>query len=155
IEFFEMLEMLQISKEIPEQDVQVVLARIKKDWDFVTPIDEDFLKKGIAYYLAIKKIAEANSFDGISLKDVDGMKKILHFPPALIFMLISDEMKLCTIPENDAMGAVTQLIVKKITGQSAAYLEFYEFFENSLLMGVPDYVPAEIVADKVKVKQAA
>jgi len=41
------------------------------------------------------------------------MKKLLGFPPAMIFMLLSDEMKLCTIPENDAMGAVTQLIVKK------------------------------------------
>ena len=29
-------------------------------------------------------------------------------------MLLSDEMNLCTIPENDAMGAVTQLIVKHI-----------------------------------------
>jgi hypothetical protein len=26
-------------------------------------------------------------------------------------------MKVCTIPENDAMGAVTLLIVKQITGQ--------------------------------------
>ncbi|RIH62824.1 hypothetical protein D1164_22965, partial [Mariniphaga sediminis] len=38
---------------------------------------------------------------------------------------------------------------------SAAYLEFYEFFENSVLMGVPDYVPAEVVEGKIKVKPAA
>jgi L-fucose isomerase-like protein len=73
----------------------------------------------------------------------------------MIFMLLSDEMKLCTIPENDAMGAVTQLIVKHITGQCAAYLEFYEFFEKSVLLGVPDFVPAEVVSGKVKVTPAA
>ena len=83
------------------------------------------------------------------------MKKLLDFPPAMVFMLLSDEMNLCTIPENDAMGAVTQLVVKHLTGQCAAYLEFYEFFENSVLMGVPDFVPAEVVEGKVKVKQAA
>ena len=83
------------------------------------------------------------------------MKKILGFPPAMIFMLLSDELNLCTIPENDAMGAVTQLIVKHITGQCAAYLEFYEFFEKSVLMGVPDFVPAEVVDGKVKVTPAA
>ena len=121
------------------------MDKIKKEWDFEKPADEDFLRKGISYYLAIKKIAEENKFDAISLKDVDGMKKILSFPPAMIFMLLSDEMKLCTIPENDAMGAVTQLIVKHITGQCAAYLEFYEFFEKSVLLGVPDFVPAEVV----------
>ena len=73
----------------------------------------------------------------------------------MIFMLLSDEMKLCTIPENDAMGAVTQLIVKQLTNQCAAYLEFYEFFEKSVLLGVPDFVPSEVVEGKVKVKPAS
>jgi L-fucose isomerase-like protein len=53
------------------------------------------------------------------------------------------------------MGAVTQLIVNSITGQCAAYLEFYEFFEKSVLMGVPDFVPAEVVEGKVKVTSAS
>jgi L-arabinose isomerase len=155
IEFFEMLEMVQISEKITEKDKSALLKKIKSDWDFERPGDDDFLKKGISYYLAIRKIVEENGFDAISLKDVDGMKKILGFPPAMIFMLLSDEMKLCTIPENDAMGAVTQLIIKHITGQCAAYLEFYEFFEKSVLLGVPDFVPAEIVKGKVKVTPAA
>jgi L-arabinose isomerase len=154
IEYFEMLEMLQLSEKITDKEIQPVLDKIKREWEFEKPANEDFLKKGIGYYLAIKKIAEENNFDAISLKDVDGMKKILGFPPAMIFMLLSDEMKLCTIPENDAMGAVTQLIVKSITGQCAAYLEFYEFFEKSVLLGVPDFVPAEVVNGKVKVTPA-
>ncbi len=79
----------------------------------------------------------------------------MNFPPAMVFMLLSDELNICTIPENDAMGAVTQLIMKQLTGQCAAYLEYYEFFENSVLMGVPDYVPAEVVDGKIKVKPAA
>lgn len=155
IEFFEMLEMLQLSESIAKKEIQSLLGKIKREWDFEKPADEDFLKKGVSYYLAIKKIAEKNMFDAISLKDVDGMKKILNFPPAMIFMLLSDEMNLCTIPENDTLGAVTQLIVKNVTGQCAAYLEFYEFFEKSILLGVPDFVPAEIVSGKVKVTPAA
>ena len=155
IEFFEMLEMVQISKKTENQEIQAILEKIKREWDFEKPADDEFLKKGIAYYLSIKKISEENNFDAISLKDVDGMKKLLSFPPAMIFMLLSDEMKVCTIPENDAMGAVTQLIVKHITGQCAAYLEFYEFFEKSVLLGVPDFVPAEVVNGRVKVTPAA
>lgn len=155
VEFFEMLEMVQLSEKIEDRQVQEILLKIKREWEFIKPVDDAFLIKGITYYLAIKKIAEENHFDAISLKDVDGMKKILHFPPALIFMLLSDEIKVCTIPENDVMGAVTQLIVKHITGQCGAYFEFYEFFERSLLVGVPDYVPAEVVDGKVTVTSAA
>ncbi|TAM96729.1 MAG: hypothetical protein EPN39_13020 [Chitinophagaceae bacterium] len=155
VEFFEMLEMVQLSEKIEDRQVQEILLKIKREWEFIKPVDDAFLIKGITYYLAIKKIAEENHFDAISLKDVDGMKKILHFPPALIFMLLSDEIKVCTIPENDVMGAVTQLIVKHITGQCGAYFEFYEFFERSLLVGVPDYVPSEVVDGKVTVTSAA
>ncbi|RIH62712.1 hypothetical protein D1164_23500 [Mariniphaga sediminis] len=155
IEYFEMLEMFQLSQQADTKEIAGILKKMKTEWEFEQEADEGFLKKGIACYLAIKEIAEKNKFGAISLKDVDGMKKILDFPPAMIFMLLSDEMNLCTIPENDAMGAVTQLVVKQLTGQSAAYLEFYEFFENSVLMGVPDYVPAEVVEGKIKVKPAA
>jgi L-arabinose isomerase len=155
IEFFEILEMLQLSENTGPKEIQPLIDKIKREWDFEKPANEEFLNKGVSYYLAIKKLAESNKFDAISLKDVDGMKKLLNFPPAMIFMLLSDEMKLCTIPENDAMGAVTQLIVKHITGQCAAYLEFYEFFEKSVLLGVPDFVPAEVVNGRVKVTPAA
>ncbi len=155
IEFFEILEMLQLSENTGHKEIQPLIDKIKREWDFEKPANEEFLNKGVSYYLAIKKIAEINEFDAISLKDVDGMKKFLNFPPAMIFMLLSDEMSLCTIPENDAMGAVTQLIVKHITGQCAAYLEFYEFFEKSVLLGVPDFIPAEVVDGKVKVTPAA
>jgi L-arabinose isomerase len=155
IDFFEMLEVIRLCDKIDTGEIDKLLLKIKSEWDFEKPADENFLRQGIAYYLAIKKIAEENNFNAISLKDVDGMKKILNFPPAMIFMLLSDEMKLCTIPENDAMGSVTQLVVKHITGQCAAYLEFYEFFEKSVLLGVPDFVPAEVVSGKVKVIPAA
>lgn len=155
VEFFEMLELVQATEGVEKKEVEKVYKKIKGNWEFVKPVDDDFLKKGIAYYLGIKKIAEENRFNAISLKDVDGMKKILKYPPALIFMLLADEMKACAIPENDAMGAVTQLIVKHITGQCAAYFEFYEFFEKSVLVGVPDFVPAEVVDGKVRVTQAA
>ncbi len=155
IEFFETLEMLRTSENIDEAKVEHLLAKIKAEWNFEKPVNDDFLREGIRYYFAVRKIAEENGFDAISLKDVDGMKKLLSFPPAMIFMLLSDEMNICTIPENDAMGAVTQLVVKHITGQCAAYLEFYEFFEESVLLGVPDFVPAEVVDGKVKVTPAA
>jgi len=60
-------------------------------------------------------------------------------------------MGICVVPENDALGSVTQLIVKNLTGQIGAYLEFYEFMEDRVLAGVPDFVPAEVVDGPVTV----
>lgn len=72
------------------------------------------------------------------------MKKLCGFPPAPIFMLLSED-GYTTVPENDSLGAVTQLMLNRLTGQLAGYLEFYEFFEHSVLAGVPDFVAADMV----------
>lgn len=53
-------------------------------------------------------------------------------------MLLHEEDGVCTVPENDLLGAVTQLMAHYLTGQAGAYLESYEFMGHGMLMGVPD-----------------
>jgi L-fucose isomerase-like protein len=83
------------------------------------------------------------------------MKALLQYPPAMIFMLLADELQICTIPENDILGAVTQVITRELTGQIGSYLEFYEFLSDGALMGVPDYVPSEIVDGQTRVRPSS
>jgi L-fucose isomerase-like protein len=94
-------------------------------------------------------------WEAIALIDVDGMKKLEGFPPAMLFMLLEHYCDILTIPENDVIGAVTQLIMKYITGQTVPYLEYYEFFENSMFIGVPDFVPKAVTACEVTALPAA
>lgn len=143
IEFMEMLEMVQLVPKADPAETQKLYQHIIKNWHFTKPADEQVLLTGIRYYLALKKMIEKKGYEAVSLIDVDGMKRLLNYPPSLIFMLLANEMKLCTIPENDAHGSVTQLIAKHLTGQNAMYLEFYEFMKDRVLMGVPDYVPQD------------
>ena len=155
IETFEMLELEQRYQKITDEEKKAVIDSCISKWKFLKEANPDGLNKAAGYYLAARKIAEERGYDAISLKDVDGMKKLLGFPPAPVFMLLADEAGLCTIPENDALGNVTQLMVRYLTGQAAPYLEFYEFFKNSVLAGVPDYVPAAVVDGEVTVMPAA
>lgn len=155
IETFEMLEMEQRYQKITEEEKQAVIDKCMSKWHFVKQANPESMKKAAGYYLAVKSICDERGYDAISLKDVDGMKKLLGFPPAPIFMLLADEAGLCTVPENDSLGSITQLMVKYLTGQCAFYLEFYEFFEDRVLAGVPDYVPAEVVDGDVTVMPAA
>ena len=83
------------------------------------------------------------------------MKKIEGFPPAMVFMLLEHYCNVLTVPENDVMGAVTQLIMKYITGQIVPYMEYYEFFEKSMLIGVPDFIPKAATKGDVEVLPAA
>lgn len=151
IEVFEMLEMVQNAARIRTEDVDETIAYVKSRWTFLSPADDEFIRRGAGYYLALRDMLVRRRCDGVSLTDVDGMKRLLNFPPSMILMLLADRLGLCTTPENDGLGTVTQLMVRYLTGQIGAYLEFYEFMDDRVLMGVPDYVPAEIVDGPVLV----
>ncbi len=154
IETFELLEVEQRYRKINDAAKQRVIVE-KMDWKFLRPAQTESKMKAAGYYLAIKSIIDERGYTAVSLKDVDGMKKLCGFPPAPIFMLLSDNEHVCTVPENDSLGCVTQMMVHFLTGQVGAYLEFYEFFEDRVLAGVPDFVPAEVVDGEVTVMPAA
>ncbi len=155
IETFEMLEMQQRYEKISAEAKNEIIEKAMSKWTFLKEAKREGLEMAAGYYLAVKQIIDERGYDAISLKDVDGMKKLLGFPPAPIFMLLSDVAGVSTIPENDCLGNVTQLMVKYLTGQCGAYLEFYEFFEDRVLAGVPDYVPAEVTDGATQVLPAA
>lgn len=155
IETFEMLEMQQRYEKITPEQKQEVIDKVMSRWTFLKEAKEEGKQMAAGYYLAVKQFVDERGYDAISLKDVDGMKKLCGFPPAPIFMLLADEANVSTIPENDCLGNVTQLMIRYLTGQCGAYLEFYEFFTDRVLAGVPDYVPAEITDGDTLVMPAA
>lgn len=155
VEPFEMLEMVQNMELLDEVKVAEGITYVKENWLFEKPCEEEVIEKGVKYALAIGKKIEERGYEAVTLIDVDGMKKLLGFPPAMVFMLLERWYGVLTVPENDVMGAVTQLILKKLTGQIVPYLEYYEFFEKSMLAGVPDFVPMPAVDGEVKVLPAA
>ncbi len=155
IETFEMLEIKQRYDKITAEQKAEVIDNVMSKWNFLKPAKREGMEMVAGYYLAIKSLIDERGYKAISLKDVDGMKKLLGFPPAPIFMLLADCEGVSTIPENDCLGNVTQLIIKALTGQCGAYLEFYEFFEDSVLAGVPDYIPKEVTMGDTTVMPAA
>ena len=155
IESFEMLEVAQRYEKFSDAEKEEVINKYMSSWKFLKEPNREAQMRAAGYYLAVRDICRERGYESISLKDVDGMKKLLGYPPAPIFMLLSDVDHLSTVPENDALGEITQLMLRHLTGQCAAYLEFYEFFEDRVLAGVPDFVPTEIVDGDVTVMPAA
>jgi len=155
VEPYEMLEMVRAIDTLDAGQVAEGVAFVKENWVFKKACDDSVIEQGVKYALAIVKKIRERGWDAITLIDVDGMKKLEGFPPAMVFMLLEHYCGILTVPENDVMGAVTQLIMKYITGQTVPYLEYYEFFENSMLIGVPDFVPKSVTDGDVTVLPAA
>ena len=155
VEPYEMLEMVRAIDTLDAQAIADGVKFVKENWVFKKECDDSVIEQGVKYALAILKKIQERGWEAITLIDVDGMKKLEGFPPAMVFMLLEHYCNVLTVPENDVMGAVTQLIMKYISGQTVPYLEYYEFFENSMLIGVPDYVPKSITQGDVQVLPAA
>ncbi|MDD4772562.1 MAG: hypothetical protein PHZ09_03035 [Eubacteriales bacterium] len=155
IETFEMLEVQQRYQAVTEDEKNEIIEKHIKKWRFLREAESDSLQKAAGYYIAVRDIALSRGYGAISLKDVDGMKKLLGYPPAPVFMLLANIDRFCVVPENDSLGCVTQLIIKALTGQCGCYLEFYEFFSDRVLAGVPDFIPAEVTDGEITVMPAA
>ena len=155
VEPFEMLEMVRTVETLDKTSIEDGVRFVKQNWVFQKPCDDEVIENGVKYALAIGKKIKDRNFKAVTLIDVDGMKKLLGFPPAMVFMLLEHYYGVLTVPENDVMGAVTQLMMKFLSGQTVPYMEYYEFFENSMLIGVPDYVPKSVTEGDVQVLPAA
>lgn len=155
VEPFEMLEMVQNLEKLDPEKVREGVEFVKTNWKFEKPCDDSVIENGVKYALAVGKKIEERGWEAVTLIDVDGMKKLMGFPPAMVFMLLEHYYGVLTVPENDVMGAVTQLIMKYISGQIVPYLEYYEFFEDSMLIGVPDFIPKAATMGDVTVLPAA
>jgi L-fucose isomerase-like protein len=155
LEVFDTLEIVQKMEQIAPAEVRRVIGALRRDWVFDEPADDATLEQGVRMYLALRAKVQERGYAAITLVDVYGVKKLLRFPPALVLKLLVDQGGVATIPENDGLGAVTQLIVRYLTGQVGAYFEFYEFLSDRVLLGVPDYVPSEVVEGRVHVRPCA
>ena len=155
VEPYEMLEMVRAIDTLDAEAIAEGVSFVKENWVFKKACDDSVIEQGVKYALAITRKIRERGWEAITLIDVDGMKKLEGFPPAMVFMLLERYCNILTVPENDVMGAVTQLIMKYITGQIVPYLEYYEFFENSMLIGVPDFVPKSVTDGDVTVLPAA
>ena len=155
VEPFEMLEMVQAMERLDPQAVAALSADVAGRWTFVKPPQPGTIENTVKLFLAVQQKVRERGYQAVTLLDVDGVKKLLGFAPAGVFMLLHEEEGVCTVPENDILGAITQLMIKHVTGQVGAYLEFYEFMRDGMLMGVPDYVPSEVVEGPVTVLPTA
>jgi L-fucose isomerase-like protein len=153
VEVFDMLEIVQKMEKVSPRDVQDLLEEKKKSWNINPDVREEALVNAIRIYLAIRERIKEGSYNAISIKCVEGMKKYMNFPPCMILTMLSEEMP--AICEDDALGAVTQLMIHYLTGQPAPYVEMYEFMKDRILVGICGFIPPGAVEGRICVARYA
>ena len=151
IEHFDLLEIKDLEARLDESEIKTTAEHVRKDWVFTRAPQPGTVEASVRLALAMRDKIQDRKYQAFSFCDVDGVKKLLKFAPAGSLTLLHDLLELPTVPENDSYGAVTQLIMNKLTGVVPAYMEFYEFLPKGALMGVPDYVPASVCDGPVTV----
>ena len=132
LEPFEMLEMVQNLDKLSQSEVDKWKDYVNGSWRILnrTHQVDEVVERGVRYALAIGRKVEERGFDAVTLLDVDGMKKLAGFPPAMVFMLLNRMYGVQVIPENDILGAATQMMLGFAVGETVPYLEYYEFFKR-------------------------
>ena len=139
VDVFDMLELIQKQDAVSAEELQAFVANLRSQWAFEQPVADATLERVGKITLAAEKLIEERGYSAISFKCVEGMKKYMQFPPCLIQCILGD--KLPTICEDDALGLVTQILLKSLTGQATTFVETYEFFTDRILVGVCGYTP--------------
>ncbi len=151
IEHFDLLELVTLQEQIDQQDIAAAANDLRTRWHFIRDPQPGTVENSVRLALAIKAKIEQRGYRAFSFCDVDGIKAYLKFAPAGALAYLHDLLPIPTVPENDSYGAVTELVMRELSGEVPMYMEFYEFTRNTALMGVPDYVPGSWVDGKVTV----
>jgi hypothetical protein len=69
--------------------VAKVVADLKDEWTFEEPVPNSVPEVGARMCLAVMGKVLERGYEAVSLVDVDGVKKLLHFPPAPPLLLQS------------------------------------------------------------------
>lgn len=137
----------------PEDRVRETMDWIKSTTKAQSNIPDKALERVTRLYLAMKDKADGRQLDAVSVKCVDGITK-LGFNPCLAQSLLADK-DLSVICECDAYGLVTSIILSTISGQTSAFVEHYEVFDETVLVGVCGFIPRDFIDGDFEIKAAS
>jgi L-fucose isomerase-like protein len=143
LDFYDLYKYME---EVQDSQVKDFIKDFKSKVTFKIEATETDLNILAKSYTAINRLIEEKDYKAITLKCVLGMSKWMNFSPCMLESLIAD--KVDTICECDVHGMINQLIIRELTGTKAVFMEFYEFYEKSILTGACGFSPFSLCADK-------
>jgi L-fucose isomerase-like protein len=153
VESVDLLEVERSMSSIPAEEVTEAIAQQTEAWEWPQgrPGDEG-LDQAFRLYLATVAICRERAFDAVSYKCVEGVASVLGVLHSLPSSLVATD-GYPYVDENDVGNLVAELALKWISDQPVTFLEHYEHYRDSILLGVDGFVPHQMVDGPVVIKR--
>jgi L-fucose isomerase and related proteins len=125
-----------------KEEIDKVVQEMKDDLRFDSGPTYEQLEKTARLTYALRKKAKERNYLGITMKCVYGVSRYMGFTPCLTQALLAKDIT--SICESDTPGLITNVILKQLAGQSATFLENYEYYEDKALVGVCGFAPFDM-----------
>jgi len=139
VEDYEVHRLLLRADEVKDEEADLFISEEFKDWTIDEIVAKEDVRKAVKVYLALQKIVDERRFDAASMKCVYGLPIYHGITPCIPLALVGD--KIPVVCESDVLGLVTELMMDYVSGQRSVYLEFYDIFDDRVLMGVCGMMP--------------
>jgi L-fucose isomerase-like protein len=146
VDNLDLLELELATSEIKENQIKKYKTEFEKNVLFDSSISTMELNRQARYSIALQNILDANSYSAVTMKCMGGFGKLLNFTPCMLLSCIGEKVQ--AICEADVYNLVLQTIIKKLSGFPVNFLEFFEFYNNSILMASCGFAPSDICRGK-------
>ena len=152
IEDYLAYDMQEKMDSFPEEEVKAEMENILANSKQFNEIPEKTLEKVTRLYLMMKEKRDGRHLDAVSIKCVYGVTQ-MGFNPCLAQTLLADK-DTAVICECDAYGMLTGIIMQSITGKQSGFVEHYEVFDDSILVGVCGFIPRDFIEGDFTIRAA-
>ena len=143
VEDYEVHRLLLETEKVNDEEADRFVTKQFSGWNVDKEVAKEDLRKAAKIYLALKKIIDERKFNAVSMKCVYGLPIYYDITPCVPLALAGAEVPV--VCECDVFGLVTELIMDSVSGQRSVYLEFYDIFDDRLLMGVCGMMPQSLL----------
>jgi L-fucose isomerase-like protein len=150
VESLDMLELEKGMQSIPSDEVARQAEALTAGWAYEGQRHPEGLRKIIAAYLSLDRLATERGYAGVSIKCPTGVAQTMEMTPCLVGCLLARTRHY--VCENDIPGLLTQVILGTISDQPSTYLELYEILDDGLLVGCCGFCPEALLAEPLKVR---
>ncbi len=145
VEDYEVHRLLLRAEEVKNEEADKFITEQFHGWSIDKEVAKGDLRKAVKIYLALKKIIGERRFSAVSMKCVYGLPLYFGITPCIPLALAGAEIPV--VCECDVLGLVTELILDYVSGQRSVYLEFYDIFDDCVLMGVCGMISQSALED--------
>lgn len=142
VENIDLIEVSEKIKTLKKSELNEYKEKFINEFEFSGNVPESAINTQAEFSVAIEKIVDENNYKAITMKCGSGTGKYFKFSPCMVLSYIGS--KIDAICECDVYNLVLQVALSEMSACKSMFLEFFEFYKESVLMASCGFAPYSI-----------